>query len=450
MNEEKKYSSKQILRFLIPSLIGVFLFLFPVPINGEWNLTIAVLASTATNMTLPIMPYVVYGLIYLSAIGTIVARVFKPNFIMQTEWIKTLFYVGNIWFTVRILGAVITFLCMLQVGPEMIISADTGSFLIHGLLVYWVMTILVAGSLMDLLLNYGLLEFVGSYMSKIMRPLYRVPGRSAIDCLASWLGDAIIGILITTKQYQDGYYSKREAAVIATTFSAVSISFSLLVVSQLQLTHMFLPFFVVNILTGFTCGAIMTRIPPLSRISDTYHVETQNKEEKHTGKIFSLALSRAVTRSDAESTSIVNFVKKGVKTSFEASISCMPTVMLIGTVSLIISYYTDFFSWLGVPFVPFLNLLGIPEAEAAAATVLSGFGDMFIPSVLASSTITSEYTKFFVGVLSITQLIYMSEVGALLLSSKLPLKFTQLLLIFILRTIICIPLIVLFMTILGV
>lgn len=44
---------------------------------------------------------------------------------------------------------------------------------------------------------------------------------------------------------------------------------------------------------------------------------------------------------------------------------------------------------------------------------------MFLPAILGSG-IESEMTRFVIGTLSVTQLIYMSEVGALLLEYKLP------------------------------
>ena len=64
-------------------------------------------------------------------------------------------------------------------------------------------------------------------MVKVMRPLFKLPGRSSIDALTSWIGDGTIGVLLTSKQYEEGYYTKKEAAIIGTTFSVVSITFQL-------------------------------------------------------------------------------------------------------------------------------------------------------------------------------------------------------------------------------
>ncbi|HLQ75129.1 MAG TPA: hypothetical protein VK107_03705 [Alloiococcus sp.] len=67
---------------------------------------------------------------------------------------------------------------------------------------------------------------------------------------------------------------------------------------------------------------------------------------------------------------------------------------------------------------------------------------MFLPAILGSG-IESEMTRFVIGTLSVTQLIYMSEVGALLLGSKLPINMKDLIIIFILRTAITLPIIAL-------
>ena len=90
--------------------------------------------------------------------------------------------------------------------------------------------------------------------------------------------------------------------------------------------------------------------------------------------------------------------------------------------------------------MPLLELLQLPEAEAASKTIMVGFADMFIPAVLAS-TIESDITRFVIAAMSVTQLIYMSEVGALLLGSKIPVKLWELFVIFLLRTLVTLPVI---------
>ena len=117
-------------------------------------------------------------------------------------------------------------------------------------------------------------------------------------------------------------------------------------------------------------------------------------------------------------------------------------VMALGTAALIVAEYTPVFKWLGLPFIPLLELLQVPEAAEASQTLVVGFADMFLPSVLGSG-IESEMTRFIIACVSVTQLIYMSEVGGLLLGSKIPVTFLDLVLIFLVRTLITLPVIVL-------
>ena len=60
---------------------------------------------------------------------------------------------------------------------------------------------------------------------------------------------------------------------------------------------------------------------------------------------------------------------------------------------------------------------------------------MLTPAVLIAEC-TSEMARFIVAVVSVTQVLYLSEVGGLILGSKLPLNIWELFVIFLERTII--------------
>lgn len=121
----------------------------------------------------------------------------------------------------------------------------------------------------------------------------------------------------------------------------------------------------------------------------------------------------------------------------------IPIVVAWGTLALIIATYTPVFDWISYPMGLYLKLQGVPEAFAAAPATLVGFTDMFIPALL-SVGLTSVKTKFVIGVLSLVQIIYLTEVGTIIIKSEIPLNFWKLLVIFLERTIVALPLIVLF------
>ena len=58
--------------------------------------------------------------------------------------------------------------------------------------------------------------------------------------------------------------------------------------------------------------------------------------------------------------------------------------------------------------------------------------------------ITSMKTRFVICILSLVQIIYMTEVGSIMLNSKLPITIMDLAIIFLEKTIIAIPMIVFF------
>ena len=70
-----------------------------------------------------------------------------------------------------------------------------------------------------------------------------------------------------------------------------------------------------------------------------------------------------------------------------------------------------------------------------------GFADMFLPSVIGAS-IPNEMTRFIIATLSVTQLVYLSEAGAVILGSKIDITPMDLFVIFIERTFITLPIIV--------
>jgi len=439
----KILKDKRFYKFLIPSLIGAFLFVTPINQGGNLTIPIAVAANRLLDFMGDKALTIIWALITLSGAVTIVHRFMPLGFLKNNPKLDNLFGVKGFWFAVRIIGLVFANMIYFNIGPDFIIGDATGGMVINDLIPILVCVFLLAGLLLALLLNYGLLDFFGALLIKLMRPVFNLPGRSALDCVASWLGDGSIGVLLTSKQYEEGFYSKREATVIATTFSAVSITFSLVVISEVGLEHMFLPFYLVVSLAGIVAAIIVPKLPPLSIVPDTYYTETAHREDIPDGMTplqygTKLALEKA-----AKSPSIKGFFKEGIENVFEMWFGTLPVILAMGTIALIIAEFTPFFKILGVPFIPLFKLLAIPEAAAASQTVVIGFADMFLPSVIAAG-FESEMTKFVVAATSVTQLIYMSEIGSIIMGSKIPVSLKNLFIIFLERTIVTLPVIALF------
>lgn len=439
----KKYSLTSLLKFILPSLIGVLLFMTPIVYEDEVTIPIAIFSNSILDILNNVLPAIMTGVICFTLIATMLTKVIKPQFIHKSKFLSNLLDVSTVWLVARALGAIFAICTFYNIGPSFITSENTGGLLLNDLLPILFCVFLFAGMFIPLLLDFGLLEFFGTLLTKLMRPIFTLPGRSSIDCIASWLGDGTIGVLLTSKQYEEGYYTKREAAVIGTTFSAVSITFSLVVISQVNLEHLFVPYYLTILVAGIVAAIIVPRIPPLSRKEDTYYKGGKQKDLEIIPKgytSFSYGIEKAVNKASKYEGSS-SFIKQGIQNILDMWLGVVPVVMAMGTLALIIAEYTPLFQWLGLPFIPILNLLQVPEAAAASETLVVGFADMFLPSVIGSS-IESEMTRFIVACVSVTQLIYMSEVGGLLLGSKIPVSIRDLLIIFLERTLITLPIVV--------
>ena len=443
---QKSYDLKVWLVFLIPSLIGVFLFMTPVPSGEIMTIPIAVMAKAIQASFSDIALGLIATIICITGVMSLVFSVFKPKSLTKFRLLNHLFNVSWIWLVTRLFGMAFVLLTYFQVGPHAITSENTGLLVLKDLLPVLFSVFILAGLLLPLLLNFGLLELVGTLLTKVMRPLFGVPGRSAVNCVASWLGDGSVGILMTARQYEDKYYTQREAAIIGTTFSAVSITFCLVVIGQVKLEYLFAPFYLTVCLAGVVAAIIVPRLPPLRFKKDVLIDGEQpdgNAELVPEGKtLFKHSLDVALTKAE-KAPGLKGTIEEGLHNAFDMVFAVLPVVMAVGTFALIIAEYTPIFQYLGMPFIPFLELLQIPEAEMAAQTIMVGFADMFIPSILAAGSIESDVTRFIIAAMSVTQLIYMSEVGALLLGSKIPVNIFELVIIFILRTLVTLPVIAL-------
>ncbi|MGF1758022.1 YjiH family protein [Photobacterium sagamiensis] len=433
------------LMFLLPSLLGVFLFMAPIEYQGTITIPIAVLAKSVQTVFDGMLTAMITFIISLTAIMSVFTKLAKPGFITNNNFLGGLLNPTLPWFIVQQMGAVFVLMTYFGFGPEMIHDGAAGGLVLNDLLPVLFSVFIFAGMLLPLLLNFGLLEFFGTLFTKVMRPIFGLPGRSSVNCIASWLGDGSVGVLLTSKQYETGLYTQREAAVIGTTFSAVSITFSLVVISQVNLEHMFAQFYLTVCLAGLVAAIIVPRLPPLSNKKNVYidgsEISADNEAVPAGHNVFSYGLEQALNKAK-EVKSLRAIALDGVKNAVDMVFGVLPVVMAIGTVALVIAENTPVFDYLGMPFIPFLELLQIPEATAASKTIVVGFADMFLPSILASG-IESDLTRFVIAAMSVTQLIYMSEIGALLIGSKVPVKAWELFVIFILRTLVTLPVIAL-------
>ena len=204
-------------KFVLLSLIGIFMFFVPVPSNGATTIPIEYLVSFLTGH------FMAAGRLY--ALAVILIATAMP-FIKKT-WNKDA--ITTIFTFTKILGAVFTVIVFSGVGPEPIMRADHGPFLFESLAVQVGTLIPIGAIFLTCLMNYGFIDFAGQFLRPLMRAVWRTPGRSAVDAVASFMGSTAVGMLITNEMYKERKYNTREASIIATGFSTVCVSFFVIV-----------------------------------------------------------------------------------------------------------------------------------------------------------------------------------------------------------------------------
>ena len=437
-----KVSYQDFLKFIIPSSIGVLLFLTPIFVDGRATIGMGILVDLLRGATQDYLPAFATMLLLVSCLCSTYFSLFRKNKSnIPINQIQQIFTTSPAWLILRILGSLFAVLVLFNIGPEWISSPATGGTMLFQLAGTLTVFFLVACFLLPFLIDYGVAEFMGTLLQKPFLWAFRLPGRASIDTLASWLGSAPVGVLITIQQYEKGYYSGREAAVIATNFSIASIAFCALVAKLIEIDHRFFEFYFSIMFSGLIAALIIPRIWPLARKKDVYLMEQDgftDKPEADTG-LFRWALLQGINKART-APNLKQLLKNAFINLLDIWFSLLPSVVAIGTIVLALTEFTPIFTIMTKPLVPILELMQIPEATTAAPAFLVGFADMYLPAVIGKN-IASEMTRFVIGCVSIIQIIYMTEVGTLILKSKIPLQIGELFLIFTLRTLITLPII---------
>jgi len=457
-NDVYKVESSTVTKFVVMSIIGVFLFLAPIPDGaGAFNIPLGMAIDWINaNVFRSVVVTTVDGAgnlfihhalaliaITVSFIGTVLAYTVKPGFIENNPKVRALFRSSPLYVVTRAIAFVFIWMLFLDIGPAAVIASHTGDEMIH--LAAALMTIfIILAPTMPLITDFGLMDFFGIFIKKVVRALFTLPGRASVDLMASWFGSSVAALIITRGQHERGYYTDREASVIAVNFSFVSIPFTFVVVSTIGIQHLFFPFIGAVYLVCVILAMIMPRIPPLRNIPDTYleDVGKQITEDEKPDNIsnFQWALSSACKQADKSNAETI--VKQGLSSYLNIFMDLIPIVLAWGTIGLMLVELTPIFDFISFPMGLFLQIFQIPGAMEFAHVTLIGFIDMFLPALFLGGAPVE--TQFILGVLSIVQIIFMAETGVLIIKSRMPLNFGKLFIIFMMRTIFALPLIVLF------
>src|SRR5699024_7452103 len=165
---------QNMLKFFIFSIIGLFTFFVPIEINGTNTVPLDHMVTYVTDTFPALIPYYILAVIQL---GAVVPFVNKP-------WNKNIVNI-NLSF-LKIICLIVASMVIFVFGTNWIHEEIMGRYL-YEILVASVGVLLPIGAVfLVLIVGYGLLGFVGVFLQSVMRPVWKTPGRSAVDAVASF------------------------------------------------------------------------------------------------------------------------------------------------------------------------------------------------------------------------------------------------------------------------
>lgn len=436
-----EYEVRPVVKFVVAFAIGAVFFLVPVPWHGEITVPFDIVVSTIIESVPDAVGVYVLSVIVAGGVFTTAAELDSRGLVSTNADLSS-FESSTAFWTLRVIGALLAPVMFLGSGPEWLHTATTGGFM-WSKLVYSVGVIIPIGAVfITIFVELGGLEFIGTLARPVMQPLFKLPGRAALDSLASWVGSYSVGLYVTRNVFDRGGYNKREVYTIATCFSTVSIGFVGVVAATVEMLALFPLIFLAYFICVVVCAVILVRVPPISTISEEYVAEPEPEMPfEGTGREYlRFALSEAVGKAKRGET-FAQAAWRGFIDGLRLTSLILGTILAVGLAAVLLSVYTPTFEYLGAPLVPVINALGLPNAETVAPATIVGITEMYTPVLLVTET--APMARFFIAVLAVSQLIFFSSVGPMTMDmfSDVPIRFRDLVMLFVMRTIVLVPLI---------
>ena len=422
-----------VLRFVTSFAAGFAFFLWPLQLGDRFTVPFDLVVQWILETAPGAVAFYCLGLIVLGALASLLARR------RQGFWTA---YRSSGWIVfVRVLAVPLAGIYFFRFGPDLLLQASVRDLMWSTLAFSVGVIVPIGAALLSLFVEYGVLDFVGTLMRPVMRPLFRLPGRAALDSVTSWVGSYSVGLYLTRRLFEGGFYTRREAYTIVTCFSTVSIGFVAVVAQTLGLLHLFPVIFFVYFVLVYALTMIFARVWPVSTTPDSY-VAPESRELDAERPLLREAWQRALSRAGSAPGFVLTF-GRGFRDGLVLASTILGSILTVGTSALLVARETPLFDWLGLPLVPVLHALGLPDAELVAPAALAGICEMYIPALLVRDAALPA--RFFVAVLSISQLIFFSAVGPMMLDmfQKVPIRARELVAIFLMRTAILIPVVAL-------
>lgn len=403
------------IKLLLTSLLGIAIFFIPVELGGRSTIVVDHLAGLVMAQR-PLATGLILLLIGYGAVMPLLDGRWRAR---PIDRVLSLF---------KLLGLGVALIYVTGIGPTWLMTPDRLPFLFDKLAMSVGLIVPIGAMALTFLLGFGLLELIGVLMQPVMRPLWRTPGHSAIDAVASFVGSYSVGLLITNRVFLAGKYTVREAVIIATGFSTVSAAFMIIVAKTLGLMAQWNFYFWSTLIITFIITAILARVPPIATMAH----ESDTDEPLPAGQRRWQAAMAAGLAQSSQAEPLLSQLRDNLRDGLHMAAAVVPTILSVGLLGLLLAQHTPLFDLIGWLLWPLTWLLDLGEPLATAKALSAGLAEMFLPAILLKDA--ELLVRYVAAVVSVSSVLFFSASIPCILATRIPVSVGQLVVIWLLRT----------------
>lgn len=390
MQKVESISNASVVKSIIYTSLGIFIFFIPIKIDSQSKTFLYHLGYSLQNNFLPIIKL---SIIVFSILGIVKSIISYEK--------KIIIYIMSLIFLINIFYG----------GKNFNVIDDSTIFFIEETILN-IATIFPLSAIFLVFLDYGFIDIVESYFQKPMKKIYKMSGKTVVNILIYIFTDCFCGYYATNRMYKKGLLRENEAFMLFLNFSVASIWTFNYVSDELNLSK--LDLFIKSAIMMILINIIMSRI---NNKKKTYFIKTNYKETIHRKHKFKKGLNKYLNNNMNKN--IFKEIIINLEDSFEIITYLILDIVFVLSIGSILMNLDSFFTndmYKFIYRVIFNNILAIENVSGEYSTRLD-YGIICIIMCISSNLIYMKYTD-------------------------IKLKFTDILLCFIERTILILSLLI--------
>lgn len=283
---------------------------------------------------------------------------------------------------------------------------------------------------MPFILDFALLDIVEGYCHKLMKKLFNLSGKSALNISMYIFNDCFCGYFMTNLLYKRGRIRQKEACIILLNFSISSIPISNYIAEELNINK--INFFILSIFILILSNTVLCRIYPINNKKQSYYIKTTYKESYFKNDKLINSIKKHIH--NKENINIFKSIISNFEESIHITINLIPNLVLIMYLGNIIINNTNIVHNIANIFCSILEVLKFNNINEISIFIVNGFFNDMIAIELLNKNI-SYTSKLIIGIICILKCTSITSNILYLENSNIPISKVEILISYILRVI---------------